>query len=158
MCCFVLLCATFATFAYLSPIPTAKSARLRLTCAAAAHARCQSSSVTWGGGCVEYDCRHPGLLAALCNFLQLFATFATFAYFLKNTHSQTHSPAANLCSSCTRPVPGQLCHVWGWPCGMQLPTPRASCSFVQLFATLCYFCYFCLLFTNTHSHKAPTYS
>ena len=155
LCGILLLCATFA---YFWPIPTAKCTRLRPTFAPVARAERQSTSATCGGGCVEYSCPHPRFLAALCSFLLLFTTFATFAYILPVPTAIRHPPTANLCSSCTRPAPEQLYHVWEWPCGIQLSKPRASCNVMLLFATLCYFCYFCLRFANTRSHKAPTYS
>ena len=132
LCRFVLLCATFV---YFLPIPTAKRTRLQLTCALAARARHQSISAACGGGRVEYSSCYPGPLTALCSFVLLCATFATFAYFclfFANTHSQTHPPTANVCSSCTRPVPEHPCHARGRPRGIQLPLPRASCRFVQL--------------------------
>ena len=181
-----------------------------------------------GGVRLEYSSPHPGLLAALCCFLLLCATFATLCYFclrFANARSQTHSPTANLCSSCTCPVPAHLCHacgaaVWntaaytpgflqlcapfstfacfatfayflpiptakrnrlqltcapvasaqcqstsatcgGGPCGVQLSIPRASCNFVQLCVTLCYFCYFVLLlptFCQSPQPNALAYS
>ena len=120
-----------------------------------ARARCRSTFETCGGGCVGYSCPHPGLLATLCNFLLLLLLSATFCYFcllFANTHSRMHSPTANLCSICTHLAPEHPRHVWGWPCGIQLPTPRASCSFVKLCAT---FAYFCLLYANIYSQTHP---
>ena len=99
--------------------------------------------------------------AAFCYIalrLQLWATFATLSYFCllsANTHSHTHPAAANLRPRPTRLVLEHLCHVWGWPCGIQLPMPRASCNFVQLCAAFATLSYFCLLSANTHSQTHP---
>ena len=101
------------------------------------------------------SCSFLLLSTTFCYFLLPCTAFDTFCYFcllFANTHSQTHPPTANAWSSCTHPVPERLYHVWGWPCGMQPPIPRASFNFLLLFATFAYFClllptfaYFCLL-------------
>ena len=155
LCYFVLLCATFA---YFSPIPTDKNTRLRLTCAPAARDRRQGTSVRCGGYLCGIQLPMPW---ASCNFVQLLATFAYFCYFcllFATTHSQKHSSTANLCSSLTRTAPWRLCRVWGWPCGIQLPTPRASCNFVQLCGSLCYFVLLLPTFRQCPQPKALAYS
>ena len=151
-CSFVLLFATLCYFCYfcyfclLFANTHSPKHSPTVTCAPAARARRQSTSVRCQGGVrLEYSSPHPGLLAALCYFLLLCATFATFAYFSPIPTAITHPPTANLCSSCTRTALWHVCRVWGWPCGIQLPTPWASCNFVQLcatFATFATFAYF----------------
>ena len=112
-CYLVLLLTLSATFAYFLPIPTAKRTRLQLTRGPVARTRYQSASTMCGGGRVECSSPYPGLLSTFCYFLLLLPTFAYFCLLFANTNSQTHPPTANLCSSCTRPVPEHLCHVWG---------------------------------------------
>ena len=104
----LLLCAAFA---YFLPIvlPTAKFAHLQQTCTIGARARRQSTSATQSCGRAGYSPRYPGamqLCGAPYNVVQLVllsaSTFAYFVLLFANTYSQTHPPAANLHSKCTR--------------------------------------------------------
>ena len=78
---------------------------------------------------MECSSPYPGLHVTLCNLCYFCLLFA-------HTHSQTHPPAAGLRPRGTRLVPDHFCYVWGWPCGIQPPTPPASCSFVLLLQLL----------------------
>ena len=109
-CRSVLLCATFATtfatFAYFLPMPAAKTHPP----AANVQPRCTRSALehAWYVGVWPCEMQPPlsGLLAALCCFVQLFATSVfVFCYFLllfANARSQTHLLAANLRTRRTR--------------------------------------------------------
>ena len=130
-CSFLLLCATFA---YYSPIPTDKSTRLRLTCAPAARAWCQSASATCGGGRMEYSSPCPGLLAALCclcYFVLLLLLLPTFCQYPQQNAPacgelvpQLHAPDARA------PPPRLGAAVWN--------TTLHTLGFLQLCAAFCY--------------------
>ena len=145
LCSFVLLCATFATFAYFLPMPAAKSTCLRLTCAPAARARRQSTPVTCGGGRVEYSSPHPGLLATFCYFVLLFATFAYFSPIptAKCTHLQL------ICA----PVARDRCHGNSVTC----EDGRVEYSYPHpgLLATLCNFAQLLLLLRTFRQYPQP---
>ena len=108
-----------------------------------------------------YGSLHPRLCATLCCFVQFcatfatfatVATFATFAYFSPIPTAITQPPAANLCSSCTRPAPWHLCQVWGI---FVRNTAPDALGFLQLRATFGYFCLLLLLLPTFRQYPQP---